>query len=272
MGTVYGKVLLAPGTELPRWSDADIGRDPQVQNTFPECGAPRDSDTLPVTGVGSPTQLVGIMVSATGDRQTFFDALGDWEPQDRTASIRECRLEPKVISATVGDTVVLRNDTNLAFLPHVGPTEFFETLVGGQTRRIPLEHGGMTAIQCGFAAACGRSDLIVILHPVHTVTGTDGRFEMRNVPADQPVQIHAWHPRFRDSMVETRVARNGRVEVTLTLTPRAPRPRAAAVDASTPPPAAVGPRSDFPPGWENEPTVGHPDTAPPVNPSAMTAP
>lgn len=271
VGTVVGRIRLAEGAELPRWSDTDIGRDPEVPNNFPECGAIRDSDTLPVVGVGSPTALAGVMVSATGDRETFFDALGDWEPTDRHVAIDDCRLTPKLVTATSGDSLVIENHTNLAFLPAVGPTEFYETLVQNQSRRVILGHGGLTTVRCGFAADCGRTDLIVILHPVHTSTGTDGRFEMTNVPADQTVQIHAWHPLFRDAMVETRVARGGRVEVEITISPRPPRP--VPTEPATPPAAAVGPSSDFPPGWENERDPGHPDRVdrsgsvrPPANP------
>jgi hypothetical protein len=268
VGTVFGRVLLAEGATLPRWSNQEINIDPEFPQSFPECGNPRDSDTLPVKGVGTPTQLVGVMVSATGEGEAFTEALGDWDHADRAVTIDSCRLTPKLIVATEGDTLVLTNSTDLPFLPAAGPTQFYETLVRGQSRRLPLNHGGVTSIQCGFGASCGRTELVVIYHPVHTTTGADGRFEIRNVPADQPIQMHAWHPRFRESMVETRVARNGRVEIEFTLTPLPPRPVAPATPP-VPQGGAAGPESDFPPGWPN--TTDEPG-ATVVGPSPAPAP
>ena len=220
VGTVYGRVLLEPGTILPRWSLDEIGRGADASPIPPECGPPRDVDTLPVTGVGSPTRLVGVMVSATGPRDPFFAALGAWEPADRVATIEHCRVAPKMISATIGDTLVIENDTDVAFLPTAGPALFHETLIRGQSRRVPLDRGGVSSVQCGFAAACGRGELIVIFHPVHTVTDADGRFELRNVPADMDIELHAFHLYFEEAGRTVRVSRNGRVELDITIRPK----------------------------------------------------
>jgi len=220
IGTVYGRVLLEPGTILPRWSLGEIGRGENSVPIPPDCGPPRDVDTLPVTGVGAPTRLVGVMVSATGPRDQFFAALGPWQPADRHVAIERCRLAPKMISATMGDTLVLENHSPVAFLPSAGPTQFHETLLRGQTRRVALDRGGVTSVQCGFSATCGRSEMVVIFHPVHTVTDADGRFELRNVPADMDIELHAFHLYFEEAKRSVRVARNGRVELDITIRPR----------------------------------------------------
>lgn len=220
VGTVYGRILLEPGTILPRWSLDDIGRGDDASPVPPECGPARDVDTQPVEGVGSPTRLVGVMVTATGPHREFFDALGEWQPADRHVGIERCRLTPKMVSATEGDTLVLENRGSTPFLPSAGPTLFHETLLQGQNRRVPLEHGGISSIQCGFAAACGRTEMIVLLHPVHTVTDSEGRFELRNVPADMEIELHAYHLFFEEAKRTVRVGRNGRVEIDLTLRPK----------------------------------------------------
>lgn len=246
IGTVRGRVLLAPGTELPRWTLEEVDRGEDRPNWPENCPPPRDSDTLPVTGVGSPTALVGILVSATGESEAFFRNLGEWVPKDRPVSIQECRLSPKMVAATVGDTLVITNHTNAPYLPTAGPSEYFEALMLGQSRRVTLEHGGLSWIKCGFSLSCLRSELVVLRHPVHTVTGSDGSFELRNVPSDMAVQIHAWHPYFREATVETRVGRNGTTEVEITITPvvrTAPSQRPVVQTGGE-----AGPMADFPGG------------------------
>lgn len=189
-----------------------------------------------------------MLISATGPTEAFFRNLGEWAPREIEVSIDECRLTPKMLSATVGDTLVITNHTNGPYLPTAGPSTVYEALLPGQSRRVELTQGGITWVKCGFSLSCLRSDLVILRQPVHTVTGRDGTFEMRNVPADVPVQIHAWHPFFRESTVETRVTQNGSVEVVLTVTPIERVPPTA---ARTRPPIAgaePGPMGDFPGG------------------------
>ena len=82
---------------------------------------------------------------------------------------------------------------------------------------MPLDHGGLTAIQCQFAHGCGRAELLVIPNPVATVSRR-GRFEIK-VPSHMPIVLHAWHPRFQETKLEVRVSTGQRREVNLVLTP-----------------------------------------------------
>lgn len=227
VGTVVGTVVLAPATTLPRWTLAQIGRDPTQPPLPPECSPPKDEDTLPVRA-GEGGLLDGIIISATGDRDAFAARLPPHAVKDVTVAIEDCRLTPHVVVAGVGDTLVIENRTDEPFLPTAGPAPVLETLLFRQSRRVPLEHGGLTAIECRFAHGCGRADLLVLPNHVATVS-REGRFELE-VPADMPLQIHAWHPLFLESQVQTTVRQGGRVEVRIVVrpapprTPRPPRP------------------------------------------------
>lgn len=250
VGTVTGIVRLAEGAELPRYSPGQIGRSERTNAVSQHCPPARDTDTLPVRGVGSPTALVGVAVYATSDDpEAFRAALPTATPTERHVAIRECRLEPRIVVGAVGDTLVIENQSEDVFLPHVGSGPFMETLLHGESRRVTLDHLDAVPIACSFALACGRSDLVVMRYPVFDVTGEAGRFEIRNVPADQPVKIHAFHPLFREATVEARVARNGRVEVELVLQPVTAQVRATPEATPAAPPTPPPGQPQNPEAW-----------------------
>ncbi len=217
VGVVRGRVRLAEGAELPMYPpEALAGGGPMAELPAECAGVDPEAGRRPVTL--EEGGLENVMVTATGDQERFFAALGTWEPQEREVRIRACRLQPPLVTATRGDTLVLSNESDYPFMIAVGRTSFMEGLLKGTPRRIALDRGGVQAIRCGFAAPCGRTDVVVVYHPVHTVTEAGGRFELE-VPADQEVELHAWHPLFRDASVTVSVPRGERREVELVLTP-----------------------------------------------------
>lgn len=243
LGTVRGRVRIAEGAAIPSYPPEAVQGGGPAAPPPPECeGTDPEAARRPV--VLDDGGLVHVMVTATGDQERFFDALGRWEPRERHVRIEGCRLQPPLVTATRGDTLVLSNESDYPFMVAVGRTSFMEGLLHGSPRRIPLDQGGVQAIRCGFAAPCGRTDVVVVYHPVHTVTGEGGRFELE-VPADQDVEIHAWHPLFRDATVTTRVARGQVREIDLVLTPADAGSPEAADDGE----AEVGPEA---PGGEGE--------------------
>ncbi len=217
VGVVRGRVRLADGAALPTYP-------PQaLQGAGPAAELPRECQGTDPMAARQPVTLsegglMDVMVTATGDRERFFAALGSWEPQEREVRIRGCRLQPPLVTATRGDTLVLSNESDYPFMLAVGRSSFMEGLLKGSPKRIDLDEGGVQAIRCGFAAPCGRTDVVVVYHPVHTVTGAGGRFELE-VPANQNVEIHAWHPLFQDTTVTVAVPQGETREVELVLTP-----------------------------------------------------
>jgi hypothetical protein len=230
-GVVHGVVKLAEGAALPAYTAAEQGRSGQEPLAFPAGSPPHtEADDQPVH-LGEGRGLEGVLVSATGDPSTFFRDLPEHRPEQRRLSIEDGRLSPKLVVALRGDTLVLQNSTRENAFPVVGQNTFAESLVFGESRSVPLDRAGFTAITCPVLPHCGRADLVVIMNPVFTVTGDDGRFELHDVPAGQDVRIHAWHPLFQEARVDTKVDENGERTVELVLTPL---PRDAAAPSPSP--------------------------------------
>lgn len=212
-GTVVVTVHLAPGAELPQYPESPVqveGRPPIP----PECTPPRQADRTPVVPAEQTGGLVNLVVVVTGRDEHSWPDPG--EPRTHEVAIRDCRLTPSVIVATRGDRLRLVNATDYPFFPDLGDGVLqYRT----EPREVTLDRGGVRTIQCGFAAPCGRLELVTLYHPVHGVTGSDGRARIEGVPADQPVRVTAWHPLFREAATTTTVPAGGTVDVEMTIEP-----------------------------------------------------
>jgi hypothetical protein len=218
-GTVVGVVRLAEGATLPR---ARLGASGSATTPPPGCPAITERDHTPVFEVDG--KLVNVLVSATGDRATFFPALPEREPAEVELIIGEdCRLAPRLLAAVEGDTLVLKNRAPMAMLPFVGEQDFLESLSSAESRRVKLEKRGVRRVACGLSGYCGGADLVVVPHPVFGVTGVTGELVIDEVPADQDVTLHAWHPLFKETSKTVRVGKGERVEVELVIEPATPR-------------------------------------------------
>ncbi len=241
LGVIEGIVRLAPGAELPRYPE-----NPTVvagREALPsECTPPRTDDALPVRQAEGSDGLVGLTIVVT-------DAAGDdegWpaprEPVQHELTIRDCRLSPSVIVATRGDTMRLVNETDYPFFPGLGEG-VLQAILRAEPREVPLDRGGVRTIQCGFAAPCGRTEVVVLYHPLHAVTGADGRFRIEGVPVDREVRVTAWHPLFLEAQSTTTVASRATATVELEIQPAAP----VALPPVEPPPEGH-PEDTTPPG------------------------
>jgi hypothetical protein len=222
-GTVVGVVRLVEGATLPR---ARLDASGSATNTPPACPPIEARDETPVFEVDG--KLVNVLVSATGDRAKFFEALPAREPSDVELIIAgDCRLVPRLVGAVEGDTLVLKNRAPIAMLPFIGQQGYVESLSSSESRRKVLEKRGVIRVGCGVSGYCGSTDVVVIPHPVFGVTGASGQFVIDNVPADQDVTLHAWHPLFEATNKTVRVGKGERVEVEMVIEPSASRARAA---------------------------------------------
>lgn len=222
LGTVEGVVRLAPGTTLPTYGPRELGIAPGA--TTPEhCSPARITDRQPVQATADGL-LAGVMVTATGDPEHFYDSLPEVPPREHAVTIEDCRLGPRLVAATRGDFVRITNRDAHPFLPRLGESPFMQALLQGQGRTFPLDRGGVQFVGCGFAGACGRTDIVVVHHDVHTITGADGHFRMENVPADQEVVLHVWHPLFVENQLAVTVERGGSRTVELAIAPAVPAP------------------------------------------------
>lgn len=216
---VTGFVRLADGYELPGYALSDMERkvlDHAQRGAWPEsCTPPKDADRKPVK-LTSDGALVGVMVAASG-----FHNATPRPPKVHEVTIEDCRLTPSLVVAVKGDSMVLRNAVDFPFMPTFGPTAVARTLTPGQKFDIDLDRGGVESVLCGFTAPCGRTDVITVYHPVYAVTGADGRFTIEDFPADQTIDLNAWHPLFEEAKISLSVGVGETKEVEITLTPKA---------------------------------------------------
>lgn len=180
--------------------------------------------------VGADGRTGDVLVTAT-----FSSKLRVAPPvrRNRPIVIRDCRMTPRIVAASRGDTLVIRNEDEYPFVPRVNPIAmgFMQALMQGQSRRIELDRGGVFEADCGFGAACGVSSVVVLYHGIHATTDRDGRFRVDGVPADVDVEMHAWHPALRESSRSVRVSRGGTTTADFVLEPQPVRPQPAEPDA-----------------------------------------
>jgi len=215
LGTVEGIVRLAAGATLPSFPVNPMVSTGASAALPPECAQPSDADRQPVQ-VGASGGLTNLVIVATGDAERWPDSAG---PRAHQARIENCRLAPRTLIAERGDTIHFENPTTFPFFPDLG-TGFSRALLPTDPLDLVLDQGGVRTIQCGFANACGRMEVVTIYHPVHAVTDGEGRFRMENVPVGQDVRVTAWHPLFQEAGVQTRIESAGQtVRVALVIQP-----------------------------------------------------
>ena len=133
-------------------------------------------------------------------------------------------------------------------MPTYGDNPYLRTLVAGQTgEEIPLDKPGVQPILCGFTAPCGRADVVVVHHPLASVTGEDGTFRIEGVPAGEKFNLNAWHPLFEASRIEVTVAPGETKTVELVIKPapdRVEQPAAATPKEAAPKKAAPADKND----------------------------
>ncbi len=194
LGVLIGSVRLAPGQSLPAYPPEAMERKVLThieRGTFPTvCSPPKQTDRVPVR-MTPDGKLIGVMVTASD-----FSKNPERAPEVHEVTIKDCRLTPRFVVGMKGDTLRVRNEVNFPFMPALGATSLIETLMPTQTDDIPLDKQGVSALLCGFTAPCGRTDVVVMLHPLYAVTDEQGNFKIEGFPADETVHVNAWHPLF----------------------------------------------------------------------------
>lgn len=190
---VRGVVRLATDSDdLPGYELVDIGRELGRPGVPDGCSPARASDLRPLSL--SPERGVGgLLVTATGD-PARFRAIPSVAPRAIPLAIRDCRLQPTLLVAAVGDTVELTNHSPVAFLTAFSTDPINEAIAPHRVRQLEIIRPGVQRVMCNMAAGCGRTDVVVLSHRVATLTDAAGSFEL-DVPAGADIELHAWHPR-----------------------------------------------------------------------------
>lgn len=218
VGTLIGEVVLAPDSQLPAYTPLDLVRRPLRVHSLPdppsECTEANEAARTAVS-LAPEGRLGGVVIAASD-----FTRVHERKPKHHKLKIEHCRLQPTVIAAQGGDTLDIENHDDYAFEPLLGPSYEGRVLRRGKTLELPLIASGIDIVQCTLGAPCGRADLLVFHHPVHTVSDDAGYFRIANFPAGELVRVTAWHPLFEPTETFVWIEPGQQTSVKLQLSPK----------------------------------------------------
>jgi len=105
-----------------------------------------------------------------------------------------CRFVPHVQTASVGQTLVIKNSDPILHTAHAffqGQPHFNVGLYPGSIKRKSLVSAGVVAIRCEVHPWM-QAYILVSEHPYHAVTDAFGEYEIREVPPGT-YRLKMWH-------------------------------------------------------------------------------
>ena len=157
----------------------------------------------------------------------------------KKVTIEDCALTPRTVDMTFGQRLEIANKTNLLFAPSLSGV-FSPALMaappGGDPVKIYPQRPGYFQLSDKLGNEFFRGDVYVLLHPLHTVSGVDGRYRMDGLPLGK-VTVFSRLNVIGETAKEIEVLSGvvARVDLTLKYAPK---------DAGTPAPAASTPKGD----------------------------
>ena len=131
-----------------------------------------------------------------------------------------CRYRPHVQAVPAGSTLEITNGDELLHSVHgwVGKMSRFEVVTPSKGDRIPtkLEKPGLVQVRCDVHA--WMSAVVLVADAPAAVSGRDGTFEIRDLPAGT-FTVTAWHERLGEKSLEVTVPARGPVELELSYGP-----------------------------------------------------
>ncbi len=206
-GAIEGFVRLA-GNSVPFSTTVENATDPEV------CGREQTLEDLVVA-----TENRGIRYAIATLVGVPQDRVPARLPQRVVVDNRDCRFEPHVAVATVGDTIVATNGD-----PTLHTTHYYGVLRGN----ISLPASGMmvsrvTRFAGTISVLCDvhgwmKSFIRVDEHPFHAVTDAQGRFHISEIPPGS-YRLELWHEKLgtRQVPVDIEPGRISRIEIEYTL-------------------------------------------------------
>jgi len=180
-GTIEGSVKLAG--KPPALPPHAVLKDNAV------CGATKPSEAV-IVGPGGV--LRNVVVSLRLPRPASPP------PPTAGAAIDQvgCTYKPHVQAVTVGTSVTLVNSDRVLHNVHgsIGPVQTFNFAMPIKDQRLPtkLTRPGLVRLQCDAGHTWMIAWLYVFEHPYFAVTGADGKFEIKDVPAGH-YTMDLWH-------------------------------------------------------------------------------
>ena len=137
---------------------------------------------------------------------------------------RGCEFLPRVQVARPSATLEVRNSDPILHTAHAhlqdGRTAFHVALPHFRDRtRTQLPQAGVIRIECDVGHTWMRAYIVISSSPFTAVTGPDGAYQIRDVPAGR-YRLLAWHEAFGTIEREVNLASGGHLSLMLVFGPR----------------------------------------------------
>jgi plastocyanin len=180
-GSVAGVVKL--GGAPPPLPALKVTKDTSV------CGGAKPNEAVLVSGGGA---LANVVVSLRAAKPSAAP------PPTPNAAVDQqgCQYRPHVQAVTVGTSLALVNSDAVLHNVHghTGPVQVFNVAMPIRNQRVPtrLTRPGLVQLQCDAGHSWMGAWIYVFEHPYFAVTGGDGKFEIKDVPAGH-YTVEYWH-------------------------------------------------------------------------------
>ena len=153
------------------------------------CGSTKPNEAVVVSKAGA---LANVVVSLRAAKPASAP------PPTPNAAIDQqgCQYRPHVQAVTVGTSLALVNSDAVLHNVHGhnGPVQVFNVAMPIRNQRLPtrLTRAGLVQLQCDAGHTWMSAWIYVFEHPYFAVTGGDGKFEIKDVPAGH-YTVEYWH-------------------------------------------------------------------------------
>jgi len=144
--------------------------------------------------------------------------------RDQTVELdnHKCAFVPHVLSASLGQTLVIHNSDPILHDAHArlgARTLFNRAIIHGKTVREPLRDAGLIHINCNVRHSWMQAWVYVADNPYHAVTDRGGRFRIDGIPPGE-YTLTIWHELLgsRDQTIEVKPGADTVIDFTLPLT------------------------------------------------------
>lgn len=202
-GTVKGKIIFDGDADNFKRTVINTQKDPNCAKSKSKIG----TDTVIINTKSDPQTIRNVIVTIKNAPAGDYKAPSDPVVIDQVG----CQYTPHVIAMMEGQTLTVRNsdDTNhnIHFLPEKNQEHNFTQPKKGMTKDLDLQVEDPFKVKCDVHPWMGAY-IAVYNHPFFDVTGKEGTFEIKNVPAGT-YTIEAWHEEFGTQTVEVTVESEG---------------------------------------------------------------